>query len=305
MPDAHAFTDRRTVLRDRAHARVAERGRARWRGADLGAGARRRGASLCRTRIGRDIGSRPGTGRCWGRSGTDAGGRFEFVTEKPVAAAAQGPAPRRDRVRARPAEALVTRMYFPDEAEANAAGSRAVRARRRATRARSSQAAKDGSLRFDIRMQGDRQTVFFARVTPFVRDLRPGRAARRRLGRGLARARCSRPSARSRAPRRGPASSPARPPRRSRTHAIRRSSTSPSSPCRAGAPAIRPSRSCARCGRGRRAMRRARASRRDEPGHRRHGRDARRARRVELIDEELAGAADACARARGRAPATR
>ena len=67
-----------------------------------------------------EISQPSGDGTVWGRCGTNAGGRFEFVTEKPVAAA--GEAPSLDvMVFARGLlKHLVTRLYFPDEAEANA-----------------------------------------------------------------------------------------------------------------------------------------------------------------------------------------
>jgi protocatechuate 3,4-dioxygenase alpha subunit len=55
----------------------------------------------------------------------------------------------------------VTRIYFPDEAEANAADPvlEAVPAERRKTLV--AVPAGDGLLRFDIYMQGDQETVFF------------------------------------------------------------------------------------------------------------------------------------------------
>ena len=60
-------------------------------------------------------------GRRWGRSGTDADGGFAFTVAKP--AAANGEAPRLDvYVFARGLlRHQLTRIYFPDEPEANAA----------------------------------------------------------------------------------------------------------------------------------------------------------------------------------------
>jgi protocatechuate 3,4-dioxygenase alpha subunit len=56
---------------------------------------------------------------------------------------------------------LVTRVYFSDEAEANAAdpvlGSIADEAERRTLVAE----VADGAAHFDIRLQGDEQTAFF------------------------------------------------------------------------------------------------------------------------------------------------
>jgi protocatechuate 3,4-dioxygenase alpha subunit len=55
---------------------------------------------------------------------------------------------------------LVTRVYFPDEPEANESDpvlSSVEAGRREALVAR----AEDGGLRFDIHLQGDRETPFF------------------------------------------------------------------------------------------------------------------------------------------------
>ena len=55
----------------------------------------------------------------------------------------------------------LTRVYFPDETEANAADPvwSALDEESRATLVAE---AENGALRFDIRMQGDRHSVFFA-----------------------------------------------------------------------------------------------------------------------------------------------
>jgi len=101
------------------------------------------------------------TAGVWGRCGTQPEGVFRFVAPKPPAAA--GEAPRLDVVVF--ARGLLrhqlTRLYFPDEQEANAADPvlSSLAPDERATLV----AAADGDgLRFDIRMQGDSQTVFFA-----------------------------------------------------------------------------------------------------------------------------------------------
>ena len=97
----------------------------------------------------------------WGRCGTQPEGVFRFVVSKPPAA--PGEAPRLDVVVF--ARGLLrhqlTRLYFPDEQEANAADPvlSSLAPDERATLV----AATDGdALRFDIRMQGESQTVFFA-----------------------------------------------------------------------------------------------------------------------------------------------
>ncbi len=96
----------------------------------------------------------------WGRSGTDADGGFEFTIAKPRPSG--GDAPRLDvHVFARGLlEHQLTRIYFPDEAAANAADEvlASLPDQERATLIAVPEA---DALRFDIRMQGDRQTVFF------------------------------------------------------------------------------------------------------------------------------------------------
>jgi len=102
----------------------------------------------------------------FGRSGTTADGLFEFVTLKPgrvpwpggglqaphllVGVFARGLLKR-----------LATRLYFPDEVEANTADPvlSALEPHERATLI--AVAERDG-LRFDIHLQGDDETTFFA-----------------------------------------------------------------------------------------------------------------------------------------------
>ena len=98
-------------------------------------------------------------------TGTDPENRFVFETVKP-GAPAEGQAPHVNLVlflRGLLSHAY-TRIYFSDEAEANAADAvlAAVPAERRATLI----AARDDTggtplYRFDIHLQGDRETVFF------------------------------------------------------------------------------------------------------------------------------------------------
>ena len=101
-----------------------------------------------------------GVGRRWGRSGTDSEGRFSFLVTKPDPH--PGEAPRFDvLVFARGMlKHELTRVYFPDESEANA-GDSVYAALNDESRATLVAEAEDGALRFDIRMQGDRHTVFF------------------------------------------------------------------------------------------------------------------------------------------------
>jgi protocatechuate 3,4-dioxygenase alpha subunit len=99
-------------------------------------------------------------GRQWGRSGTDADGRFHFTLAKPTRAGDD--APRLDAyVFARGLlRHQLTRIYFPDEAEANAADP-VLSSLAEEERATLVAVPEDGALRFDVRMQGDRATVFF------------------------------------------------------------------------------------------------------------------------------------------------
>jgi len=101
-------------------------------------------------------------GRRWGRSGTDSDGRFSFVLTKPPRPDANQ-SPRFDvYVFARGLlRHQLTRFYFPDEAEANAADPVLASLGEDERRTLVAE-AQDGALRFDIRLQGDRQTVFFA-----------------------------------------------------------------------------------------------------------------------------------------------
>ena len=108
-----------------------------------------------------------GDGFCgFGRCDTRDGGRFEFVTVKPGRVEAPGgglQAPHIDvGVFARGLlKRLFTRIYFPDEAEANAADPilAGIDSELRPTLI----AAPDGdALRFDITLQGPGQTAFFA-----------------------------------------------------------------------------------------------------------------------------------------------
>jgi protocatechuate 3,4-dioxygenase, alpha subunit len=101
----------------------------------------------------------------FGRSGTDADGWFELVTVKPgrvpgpngtlqaphilVGVFARGLLKR-----------LATRLYFPDE-EANAADP-ILSLLDPDARATLVAGEEDGALRFDVRLQGERETVFFA-----------------------------------------------------------------------------------------------------------------------------------------------
>jgi protocatechuate 3,4-dioxygenase alpha subunit len=95
----------------------------------------------------------------WGRSGCDEKGRYSFVTRKPGPVAGQAPHVTVMVFARGLLKPVLTRMYFPDEAEANAADP--VLAAVDAASTLVAQGAGNG-LEFDIRLQGDGETVFFA-----------------------------------------------------------------------------------------------------------------------------------------------
>ena len=102
----------------------------------------------------------------FGRCRTDAEGAFSVMTVKPGATPAPDGRPQAPHLNVTVfarglLRHLVTRMYFPDETEANATDPalNLVEPARRETLI-----AKNcgGVLHFDIRLQGERETVFFA-----------------------------------------------------------------------------------------------------------------------------------------------
>ncbi len=108
--------------------------------------------------------------RGFGRSATSTDGSYQIRTLRPGALpgpAGQTEAPHLDvSVFARGLlDRVVTRIYFPDEAEANDADpvlASISDQERRATLIAIADPARPGTgFRFDIRLQGDRETVFF------------------------------------------------------------------------------------------------------------------------------------------------
>jgi protocatechuate 3,4-dioxygenase, alpha subunit len=102
-----------------------------------------------------------------GRCPTDADGRWAVRTVKP------GPLPAPEGGLEAPhldvsvfarglLHRLVTRVYFPDEADANAADPLLGSIRDPQARARLVAVAEGDGLRFDICLQGERETPFFA-----------------------------------------------------------------------------------------------------------------------------------------------
>jgi protocatechuate 3,4-dioxygenase, alpha subunit len=111
---------------------------------------------------------RPGGGfRGFGRCATDAQGRWAVRTLKP------GPVPAPEGATEAPhidvsvfarglLHRLVTRIYFPDEAEANATDPLLASIPDPQARARLIATPDGDGLRFDIRLQGDQETPFLA-----------------------------------------------------------------------------------------------------------------------------------------------
>jgi protocatechuate 3,4-dioxygenase, alpha subunit len=95
----------------------------------------------------------------WGRSGCDEDGRYSFVTCKPGRVAGQAPHLTVLVFARGLLKPVLTRMYFSDEEDANAEDNvlsavddpSSLLAR-----------ASDDGFEFDIRLQGDGETVFFA-----------------------------------------------------------------------------------------------------------------------------------------------
>jgi protocatechuate 3,4-dioxygenase alpha subunit len=103
----------------------------------------------------------------FGRCGTEDEGRFSFVTVKP------GKVPGPDGGDQAPhievsvfarglLNRLATRLYFPDESEANELDPVLASIPDPQRRATLVAVEEDGVLRFDIRLQGEQETAFFA-----------------------------------------------------------------------------------------------------------------------------------------------
>jgi protocatechuate 3,4-dioxygenase alpha subunit len=96
----------------------------------------------------------------FGRCPTDTQGRYEFVTVKPGRVAPHAPHINVAVLGRGLLKQLVTRIYFPDEPEANAADPLLSSIREPKRRATLVARPLDGTLRFDIHLQGDRETAF-------------------------------------------------------------------------------------------------------------------------------------------------
>jgi protocatechuate 3,4-dioxygenase alpha subunit len=102
----------------------------------------------------------------FGRCGTDGEGRFWFRTIKPGSVPWIDGRPQAPHIEVSVfarglLHRLVTRMYFPDEAEANADDPVLLSVEDPAARRTLIARAEGDGLRFDIRLQGDGETCFF------------------------------------------------------------------------------------------------------------------------------------------------
>ena len=108
----------------------------------------------------------PAGTRGFGRCATGAGGDYAIVTLKPAAIATPGGAVHAPHLAVSIfARGLlrraVTRVYFADEAEANRADPVLAEIADAAARATLIAARDEGGYRFDVHLQGERETVFF------------------------------------------------------------------------------------------------------------------------------------------------
>ena len=97
----------------------------------------------------------------WARCGADDDGAFRFDTVRPRAAGGQAPHIEVLVFARGLLKAVRTRIYFPDEEEANAADP-LLAALDPVERATLVAVPDAGRLRFDVHLQGERQTAFFA-----------------------------------------------------------------------------------------------------------------------------------------------
>ena len=96
----------------------------------------------------------------WGRCGTDADGRYSFVTHRPLVAREQAPHLALLVFARGLLKPVLTRLYLPDDAanETDPVLAGIPDADERATLIA---VAEGGALRFDVRLQGEGQTAFF------------------------------------------------------------------------------------------------------------------------------------------------
>jgi len=96
----------------------------------------------------------------WGRCGTDPQGRYRFVTPLPLPHGGQAPHLSVLVFARGLLKPALTRIYVPDDA-ANA-GDPLLASLTETERSRLVAEPAEGGLRFDVHLQGERQTTFFA-----------------------------------------------------------------------------------------------------------------------------------------------
>jgi protocatechuate 3,4-dioxygenase, alpha subunit len=96
----------------------------------------------------------------FGRSGTDDGGRFAFLTLKPRVRPGRAPHIAMAVFARGLLHHLWTRVYFPDETVANAADALLSSIEDKALRETLIAQPHADGLQFDVRLQGERQTCF-------------------------------------------------------------------------------------------------------------------------------------------------
>jgi protocatechuate 3,4-dioxygenase alpha subunit len=97
----------------------------------------------------------------WARCGTDAAGRYSFTTVKPGQVGEQAPHLEMLVFARGLLKACLTRLYFADEADANDADT-VLSGLPDEDRSTLVAVGDGGAYVHDLRLQGDRQTVFFA-----------------------------------------------------------------------------------------------------------------------------------------------
>jgi protocatechuate 3,4-dioxygenase, alpha subunit len=98
----------------------------------------------------------------FGRASTDADGRFAFVFVKPPGAGEDAPHLNVMLFARGLLKQVATRIYFPDEEAANGLDPLLTSLTERDRATLVAEPDGEGGLRFDVHLQGERETVFFA-----------------------------------------------------------------------------------------------------------------------------------------------
>lgn len=98
--------------------------------------------------------------QAWGRCGTNSAGAYSFTLGRPQPGGGQAPHVTLLIFARGLLKPVMTRLYFPDEQERNDADP-VLMGVEPAEREALTAVAEGGGLRFDVHLQGDRQTPFF------------------------------------------------------------------------------------------------------------------------------------------------